>query len=56
MEVISWEYVFRDAKLGTMLKISPDDKYFQFIAPDKTVSIIEAGKMVVREHSKLQKR
>jgi len=36
---ITWEYVFEDAKRGTMLKISTDDKYFQFIAPDKDFGI-----------------
>lgn len=47
MEVFSWEYVFEDTKRGTMLKISTDDKYFQFIAPDKEFSIKEAYKMVI---------
>jgi hypothetical protein len=39
MTAISWEYVFKDTKRGTMLKISTDDKYFQFIAPDKDFGI-----------------
>jgi len=32
---ITWEHVFEDPKRQTVLKISTDDKYFQFIAPDK---------------------
>jgi hypothetical protein len=38
VHAISWEYVFEDEKRNTMLKISTDDQYFQFIAPDKTFS------------------
>jgi len=48
---IAWEHVFRDTKRGTILKISTDDKYFQFIAPDKEFSIKEACKMVVYKYS-----
>jgi hypothetical protein len=32
---ITWEYVFEDQVRHTILKISTDDKHFQFIAPDK---------------------
>lgn len=32
---ITWEYIFEDQIRHTVLKISTDDKYFQFIAPDK---------------------
>jgi PKD repeat protein len=46
--IITWEYVFEDAERGTMLKISTDDKYFQFIAPDKDFGIREATYMRLR--------
>lgn len=39
LPAISWEYVFKDPKRGTVLKISTDDKYFQFIAPGKDFGI-----------------
>ena len=32
---ITWEHIFEDPRRQTVLKISTDDKYFQFIAPDK---------------------
>lgn len=32
---ITWEHIFEDPRRRTVLKISTDDKYFQFIAPDK---------------------
>jgi hypothetical protein len=32
---ITWEYIFEDPIRRTILKISTDDKHFQFIAPDK---------------------
>jgi len=32
---ITWEHVFEDPTRHTVLKISTDDKYFQFISPDK---------------------
>lgn len=51
IEVFSWEYVFEDGKRGTILKISTDDKHFQFIAPDKEFSIKEAYKMKLYKHS-----
>ena len=44
---ISWEYVFKDTKHGTMLKISSDDKYFQFTAPGKDFGIKHDPKMIV---------
>lgn len=37
--VIGWEHVFEDARRGTMLKISTDDQYFQFVAPDKDFGV-----------------
>ena len=51
MEVVSWECVFEDTRRGTMLKISTDDKYFQFIAPDREFSIREAYTMRFYKHS-----
>lgn len=32
---ITWEYIYEDSTRGTVLKISTDDKHFQFISPDK---------------------
>jgi M6 family metalloprotease-like protein len=32
---ITWEYVYEDPARGTVLKISTDDKHFQFISPNK---------------------
>lgn len=32
---ITWEYVFEDTVRETMLRISTDDKHFQFVAADK---------------------
>jgi len=48
MEVISWEHVFEDERRGTMLKISTNDKLFQFLTPDKDYGIREATYMRVR--------
>lgn len=48
--VIDWEYVFKDPKRGTVLKISTDDKYFQFIAPDKDFGIKYDANMKVLNH------
>jgi len=42
MEVISWGYVFNDENQGTVLKISTDDRLFQFITPDKDYGIRQA--------------
>jgi hypothetical protein len=44
--MISWEYVFKDAKRSTVLKISIDDKFFQFIAPDKDFGVRYDAKML----------
>jgi hypothetical protein len=46
-----WEYGYEDESSGFMLRISTDDKYFQFITPEKMFSITEADSMIVREHS-----
>jgi len=43
---ISWHFVFKDTKRGTMLKISTDDKYFQFIAPNKDFGIKHDPNMI----------
>jgi len=51
MKVISWEYVFEDEKRGTILKISTDDKLFQFITPDKDYGVREATYMRVRRRT-----
>jgi hypothetical protein len=48
MTSISWEYVFDDVKRGTMLKISTDDKYFQFTAPGKDFGIKYDPKMWIK--------
>lgn len=48
--IISWEYTFRDVRRGTMLKISTDDKFFQFVAPDKTFSVKYDPDMFVRRN------
>ena len=47
MEVFSWEHVFEDTKRGTMLKISTDDKCFQFIAPDKDFGVKYDANMII---------
>jgi hypothetical protein len=47
IRAISWEHVFKDPKRGTMLKISTDDKYFQFIAPDKDFGIKYDADMII---------
>ena len=44
---ISWEYVFEDPCRGTILKISTDDRYFQFIAPGKDFGVKHDPKMTV---------
>jgi len=48
--IIMWEYVFKDPKRGTMLKVSTDDKFFQFIAPDKDFGIKCDADMKVLNH------
>jgi hypothetical protein len=47
LRVISWEYIFEDTKRGTILKISADDRYFQFIAPDKAFGIKYDADMII---------
>lgn len=47
MTSATWEYIFKDTKHGTTLKISTDDKYFQFIAPSKDFGIKHDLKMIV---------
>lgn len=47
MTAVAWEYIFKDAKHGTTLKISTDDKYFQFIASSKDFGIKYDPKMIV---------
>jgi len=44
---ISWEYEFEDLGRGTRLRISTEDKFFQFIAPDKEFSHKKAPAMIV---------
>jgi hypothetical protein len=48
MTAISWEHVFEDPRRGTMLKISTDDKYFQFVAPGKDFGVKHDPKMFVK--------
>jgi murein DD-endopeptidase MepM/ murein hydrolase activator NlpD len=48
--VIMWEHVFEDPVRKTVLKISTDDKYFQFIAPDKDFGVKYAAKMTQLKH------
>jgi hypothetical protein len=45
---ISWEYVFKDITRGTMLKISTDDKCFQFTAPDKDFGVKYDPRMFIK--------
>jgi hypothetical protein len=45
----TWEYVFEDARRGTILRVSTDDMLFQFIAPDKDYGVKQAQKMVIRD-------
>lgn len=42
---ILWEYIFTDPCRETELRISTDDEYFQFVAPDKEFPITQADKM-----------
>ena len=46
---ISWEYIFDDSCRGTELRISTDDKYFQFVTPDKTFLIKHDPDMKIRD-------
>jgi len=50
MNAISWEHVFKDPKRGTILKVSADDKFFQFVAPDKDFGIKCDADMKVLNH------
>jgi hypothetical protein len=50
MTAISWEHVFQDSKRGTMLKISTDDKDFQFVASDKDFGVKHDPNMKVFNH------
>lgn len=45
--LISWEHIFEDTIRGTILKISTEDKYFQFIAPDKNFGIKHDANMII---------
>lgn len=46
MAPISWEYIFKDPIRGARaLKISTDDKFFQFVAPDKDFGVRHDAKM-----------
>jgi len=42
-----WQYIFRDSRRGTELKINAIDKYFQFIASDKDFGVKYDPKMIV---------
>ena len=42
-----WEYVFKDRKHGTILKISTDDQSFQFISRSKKYEIKKATNMII---------
>jgi len=48
--IIDWEHVFEDPKRGTILKVSTDDKFFQFVAPDKDFGIKCDADMKVLNH------
>lgn len=48
MTTVSWEYFFEDVKRDTILKISTDDQYFQFVAPGKDFGVKYDSKMLVR--------
>jgi parallel beta-helix repeat protein len=50
MTAISWEYVYTDIKRGTVLKISTEDKLFQFVAPGKDFGIKHDSNMKVLNH------
>lgn len=46
----SWDYVLKDTKRDTILRINTKDKYFQFIAPDKDFGVKYDAKMVQLKH------
>lgn len=41
-----WQYIFKDSKRGTELRINALDKYFQFIAPGKDFGVKNDPKMI----------
>jgi hypothetical protein len=43
-----WQYIFKDERRGTELRINTDDKYFQFFAPGKDFGVKYDPKMFVR--------
>ena len=45
---VNWENSFAGDSGGTTLKISVDDKYFQFSTPEKQYPIKQAETMIVR--------
>jgi hypothetical protein len=47
LSVCTWDYVFEDCRKGTVLRISTDDKYFQFIAPDKDFGVKHDANMKI---------
>jgi PKD repeat protein len=47
LTAISWEHIFTDVKRNTTLRISTDDRYFQFIAPDKDFGVKHDANMKV---------
>ena len=49
-EAISWECIFEDTKRDTTLKISTDDKCFQFVASDKTFGVKHDSNMHVVQY------
>ena len=44
-EIVTWEYTFEDPIRGTILRISTDDKCFEFIAYDKNFGVRKATAM-----------
>jgi hypothetical protein len=48
-EFVTWEYVFKDPCRGTVLKISTDDHYFQFVAPETEFALKQDPNMLVRK-------
>lgn len=45
-----WQCIFKDSKRGTELRINVDEKYFQFVAPDKMFSVKYDPDMFVYRH------
>jgi len=46
MTAVAWEYIFKDTRRGTVLKISTDDRYFQFTSPGKDFGVRNDPKMI----------